>query len=144
MYTGAYLESGQHLWWIFFDKTVVVLYPLTIFAKKLPCWFLNGFYIYPWFSRRTTWNSITKVLFCDIYVITSSSFVFENGNITLEKTWFPILQDLRPVITTTCITPLLNILIFKIKSNYIFNSQELHQKTWNCKSSLFKKYSQWE
>ena len=71
-------------------------------------------------------------------------FVFENENITLEKIWLLIWQDLHSVITITCITPLLNIVIFKIKSNYIFNLQELHQKTWNCKSSLFKKHSQWE
>ena len=48
--------------------------------------------------------------FCNIYVITSPSFVFENENITLENIWFhKIYIHIE--------TPLLKIGMFKIKNN---------------------------
>ena len=52
-----------------------------------------------------------------IYVITSLTFVFENENIRLKNIWLLVLQDLHSFINTICIALLINIGMFKIKSN---------------------------
>ena len=91
---------------------------------------------YPTGSVDTPCKMVPLVLFCNIYVIISSSFVFENENITLKNIWLLISQWVT-LISKHHLHKTTFEYRFSSKSKVtknIFNLQEWHQNTQNYKS----------
>ena len=110
MFTDAYLEPSLTcdgtllLFWSFFFLQKCSLANVWLGSK------------YPTGSAQAPCKMVPLVLFCNSYVIFSSSFIFENKNITLKNIWL-LSQDLHSIKNTTCTKPLFNIGLSKIKNN---------------------------
>ena len=90
MLTEAYLESSQTSTRELFCKDSWWLVAMNYFCKNAPL------YIDAWLGSKYASGSLDKpcemaplnsFLWCNIYIITSLSFVFENENITFKNIW---------------------------------------------------------
>ena len=92
MLTEAYVESSQTSTRELFCKDSWRLVAINYFCENAPL------YIDAWLGSKYASGSLDKpcemaplnsfiFLWCNIYIITSSSFVFENENITFKNIW---------------------------------------------------------
>ena len=87
-------------------------------------------------------NKIASLQDCSrAYVLHTHLRYYFSLSKTLKNIWLLISKGLHSFINTTCITPLFNMGMFKIKIiKNIFNLQEWHQNTQNSKSLFLQTF----